>query len=41
MSENVLRQLANPCTEPADMDACLGYAAPGLDDEEKEVRTPV
>jgi hypothetical protein len=40
MSENVLRQLANPCTEPADIDTCLGYATLRVDDEQKEVRTP-
>lgn len=48
---NVLRQLANhrtteqivaayPYLEPADIDACLGYAALRVDDEELAVSGP-
>jgi uncharacterized protein (DUF433 family) len=48
---NVLRQLANhrtteqivaayPYLEPADIDACLGYAALRVDDEELAVSVP-
>ena len=47
---NVLRQLANhrtteqivayPYLEPADIDACLGYAALRVDDEELAISGP-